>query len=275
MLCAAMRSVVCLLLPLVCGCTFTAWERVHKVAVGPRVRVEIEQQVRDGAVQPLGHAHPQKVASLGLGLFFLELRHVKERLFMKDLDQPVVSPRLVGELSEAIARGLASAGPDQRVRFRTNNPVTKLLLLPGGNITRGVAFVDPPGTLNIAFDLVADPISDDADRAPGWGDPTRRNISDVRLALPEGASFRTTPEGVERSMWVTLPIAQLAVLEQEHPQGLPGAANESKEKVPEPSAAGSDAEALERLRYLEELYQKGAISEEAYREQRAELLEER
>lgn len=281
----ASRCVSFLSLALLCGCAAT-WDRSHTILNENRIVVEVEQLTYRGEPKDAGFAHPATVSPEGLRAFFLNLKYRRQTPFFKSTDEPAVSnTETIDKLSLALSEGLRMCSPAQRVRFLAVNMHTKIALFPVAKKTRGVAFVQPEGTLNIAFDLVDDePGADQSDELffKEWDDPTRYAISTYELILRPGISSYRSPTGHEHPLWVVIPLALITPKGKEEAQPpavakeIQGATEDQKgegTKKPEPKELG-DEERMHRLRYLQELYEKKVINEEEYRREWKKIFRE-
>lgn len=202
-------SVLLILSPLVWGCSTTYWKKTDVVAEDARIVAELEQWTFEGEPRDAGFSHPATVAPKVLSAFFSRLKYENPRFLQSPSREPVVMPEGVETLAQVLADGLRQCGPAQRVRFQVKNAHLRLGLIPMGRKTRGVVFVKPAGTLNVALDIVddeADPESREEVYFLGWGDPTRRTLSTYDLILPEGARLHRSPEGRTHALWVMVPI---------------------------------------------------------------------
>jgi hypothetical protein len=227
-----------------------------------------------------GLAHPAELSAAVLERLLPSIHERKRTLVSAGEREPVIAAENVPVLALAIVEGLRVATPSERVRFSVYNPDRFLLLIPSGHTTRGVAFLEPDGVFNLVFDVVNGDLDPDEEH---WGDPTKRALRRADLDLPPEARLRTGESGRSREMWVTVPFSVVAA-------GAPLPAAPEKEAAPvaeeratPPPAAvppeelpggelGAE-EILERLRYLEELYDDGAISESEYVRRKRELLD--
>jgi hypothetical protein len=279
------RVLLSVLLLLFCGCSLTSWQRSHTVVNEKRLIVEIEQLTFEGEPKDAGFDHPAAVSMDGLVAFFRHLRYQYPSI-LKTTVEPVVSRELVEKLSLALSEGLALAGPSQRLRFVAHNMHTKLKLLPVAKTTRGVAFVKPAGVLNLAFDLIDDePEVDPSDPIffEQWEDPTRSTVSTYKLVLPPGSTFYRDEGGERRPLWITVPL-EVITPERGTPPPAPGTdpaeADPGDQKPPEeggeepPPAELTDQERIIRLRYLQELYEKGILTEQQYKDEWKRIFRE-
>ena len=269
------------------GCGGPHWKRTQTVATGEALVVELEQRVEEGVPIELGYAHPASVDGRVIETFFRSTQYRVPTFFKKPKQHPSVAPEIAAELGDSIAVALRETGSSERVRFRTFNTEKSALFLPSTSVTQGVVFVQPAGTLNIAFDLIASiPDPEDPDPTPDWGDPTRWASSTVRVVPPAGVSFYRDGEGREHELWLTFALDSSG----DGSAGMkPAGETNTEQTVVEPAASSernihskpkaakkklTDREVLERLRFLEELFEDGTLNEEEYRKKRKELLEQ-
>lgn len=287
------------------GCAGTGWYKLAPVGASDFNTVEIEYYREDGEPKSRGFAHPAHVDVETLkGL-------LRELVYRDGSKTPVVVRReAVANLAAQIAEGLARCDATSRVRFQIQMPGRKLLFLRSATTTRGVAFVQPAGRLNLAFDAVDIYLSDEDDL---WGNPTRRVVTTTDLVVPKGAEKHVEQGGKVRPMWLAFAVgdtskprapmvpAAVAVVPASAPKAAapasapraapsvatpkpaaPAAAPKAAAPVVVPRAAPPGApgpvgsltadQILERLRYLEKLYREGTLSEAEYRRVRERLL---
>lgn len=151
-------------------------------------------------------------------------------------------------LAAALARGLTSAGPRERVRFLLSieDDAHTPWMTPPERQTRGIAFVDLDGRFHLAFDLLDDRIAPD-DLDPH--DPTEGAQTRARLVSETGEDVGPA-DGGSRRLWVAWPLL----------------ANAGPPSAP----ASSDANAA-KLELLDELLRDGIIDREEYERRRARL----
>lgn len=277
------------------GCAGIDWQRTAVLVDGSEQVVEIERAEIEPDTPPIVYGHPAIITPERIQAALAELRFEKLRLLNQDQTPPVVAKYHRSTLANAISDGLARCQPEERVRFRVENSDDALWIFSGNSITRGVAFVDTDGALNFAFDLIGfkpDPDQPQAYRI--WSDPTARRVSRAQLlpgsyqrpagahelwvAFTEGsaagmtsdAAADPTPEASEAGSQPESPSQPESQPERE---SLSGPESQPGTTPPQPVPL-SDAEKLSRLRYLEELWKSGQLSEKAYREQRSKLLED-
>jgi len=256
-------SLVLVLALMIAGCASTGWSRSEAVRYTKLMMVEIERYARGGDPIDLGYAHPARVSEEKVRGLFEALTYASE-----GERKLAVGKDSAAGLARAIVSGLARCDPASRVRFNVENPGEKQLILSSSTSTRGVAFVEPAGVLNVAFQVV-DHLYGFQDDAK-WIDPTQGPDVPQHLVLPESARFHVAKDGTVNTMWVTCPVGDT------RPAKPAAVAAETPPAEPVPKAAPSERltseETLNRLRYLEELREKGMISEEKYREERKRLL---
>lgn len=250
--------------PMIAGCTTKNWCRSEAIKYTKFVSVEIERLADGGNPADPGYAHPARVPEDKVRRLFETLTYERE-------GKRKVTVRSDGTdvLARAIVTGLARCDATSRVRFNVQNPGEKEFILSNPTTTRGVVFVKPAGVLNVAFQAVDHlyDFHDDAD----WLDPTRGPDVPENLVLPESARFHVAKDGSVNTMWFTYPVGDTAPAS---PAAAPAESPPEKAK-PETSSAEklTSEQTLDRLRYLEELREKGLISEEKYRQERKRLLE--
>jgi hypothetical protein len=148
-------------------------------------------------------------------------------------------------LADALARGLTSAGPRERIRFLLSieDDAHTPWMTPDERLTRGIAFVDLDGRFHLAFDLLDDRVDPD-DLDPY--DPTEAAQTRARLVSETGEDLGPADNGAPR-LWVAWPL-----VESPHPQDR------------------SDANAA-KLELLDELLRDGIIEHAEYERRRADL----
>ncbi len=297
-----MRVRLCVLSVLatcLCGCFGTSWRRNAGVLKDTNTDVELERMFEGGAPKDAGFAHPADIPTERLKGFFAQLKYEQPKLIGDTEYLPVVAESLMPKLVMAIAEGLARAGPAERVRFSVVNTHYQLGFLPKPRTTRGVVFVKPQGTLNVAFDLIDETIDTDM---PGerytdeWGDPTRYTITRVTLVMPKGTEHYCDFGGTTWHLWITVPVEALAAFlpppvekapapppaappqEVKSPEATPDAAPPNPlVKLPVERAPGEQQkltgdDAMRLMKNLDELRRKGVITEDEYRAKVEEVL---
>lgn len=206
--CLTLCLVGTLLLP---GCITPRWRLEETIHRSDNLIVEIEEWTGEsGDERPVSFAHPCEIPPELIQSCFGQLRYRSSRLFKDESLRPVVAPALAATLSVEIFRGLDRAGPRQRVRFRAQFRDASLAgVLTTESVTRGVAFVEPEGSLNLVFDLVgiardrtrrADPLDEQ------WEDPTRRSGSRTSLVIEGDGRFHRNDQGREHPLWVVFAL---------------------------------------------------------------------
>ncbi len=258
---------------LLCGCFGTSWRKSVGVLKDMNTEVELERMFEAGVPKDAGFAQPADIPTEHLAAFVTLLTYAQPKLIGETEYVPLVAAPHVAKLSVAIAEGLARAGPAERVRFAVVNTHFQLGFLPKPRTTRGVAFVEPQGMLNLAFDLVNETTETDM---PGehylddWGDPTRRTITRVTLRLPEHAALYRDDEGDEHPLWVAVPVEALAgsmppAAPPAEPETEPAPAAAAPDEAPGATGRLTGEEAMRLLKSLDELKHRGVLSEEEYR----------
>lgn len=281
----AIRTNLLLLLLGSVGCASVRWEETSQLLDTPDCLVEIERGVVDPGEPPIEYGHPATVPVDDLLAALGSIHFEKLRLLNQDQTPLAIAEVHHPAVAAALARGLAACRPDERVRFWIENPDDALWVFSTASLTRGVAFVDTAGRLNFVFDLIGYvPAEDEAGAHLAWGDPTARAIS--RAEILAGPYHR--PAGATHDLWIAFhdsPEAAPSATADVDPEprdpsavandepGTVEAASAPDEPAPPADAPISDAEILARLRYLEQLWSSGQISDEVYRKERAKLLE--
>ncbi len=277
------RMVILLGLVALSGCAQSGWKRSESLVSESSFKVELEQLSFEGQPKSV-FGHPVDVSSAVVSNAFSALQYKPRSLFGDPVPEPAVVPNFLPALAQAVSSALARAKDSERVRFEMRERAKSLYVLPSVATTRGVAFVSTAGELNLVFDEVhALPEIDESGTRGGWGNPTRRARSSGRLALPEYATAGVNERGSTMPLWAVLPLdripteaptAEVATNTESAAVGnatTPTAKTETSTGATEEKPL-SDAEIVARLRYLEELYQDGSLTEDQYKEKRAALL---
>ena len=259
----------------VVGCSQRTWRKSESVFRGSGVTVELERRVVAGESVAM-FDHPASVDAAEVARALRDLRFEEQGLFGESEPTPVLDPGALPVVAEAIAVALGRATESERVRFHVRGNATSLYVLPTITSTRGVAFVDAEGALDLVFDELQetrDP--NDTGIEPRWGDPTSpRRRTAARLLLPDYARFGRDHNDRAHPLWAQLPLDRIA--QARAAASAPAAAGTVTPRSPQPSSATgeklTDAEILDRLRFLEELHREGRIADEQYETKRAELL---
>ncbi len=263
------RIAIALLL-LATGCQSARWLRTDTLEDSRELRVEREQSIVDGKAQVGLFAHPAQLEPDLVVSLLSELHYRRSRLFREDENGPVVPAERRSALARALSEALREADSSERVRFRLQLSSGSIFGLD--RITRGVAFVQPAGVLNIALDHIED-VPDD-NEAAGFRDPTVRSLTQADLD-PAPNWRRSTARGAESVLWVLAPTDP-AAFEAAPPEEPPSIADPSlrpETSEPDLESRESDAEMLAQLRLLERLHRDGAITTEEFDRRRREILE--
>ena len=204
------RKILPLILPLLffLGCSRSQWALKESLFDDQRMTVQIEQWIPAEGSETPRYDHPAHVDPAFLEGCFAQVRYRSFRLIQREPIRPAVSPAMVKSLVIALSQGLRKAGPDARVRFRVRSQETRVKLLTTQSITRGVIFVGPSDTLNLAFDMVgvAPDLDDESDPLEfDWGDPTDHLEWNPSLVLEGKVRFHET-NGKEDSQWLLFPL---------------------------------------------------------------------
>lgn len=264
-----LRCLVLIAALLAGGCTSpSGWALAEHIPTPSPVRVQLEQRESpDPTDAPF--AHPAAGLDVALADYFLNATYER-----RGERRPVVHPDRAPIVARGIADALAIAGPGMRVRFSVDNPAPALGVFNPGGTTRGVAFVRPAGTLNLVCDVVDDAIEFEDDT---WADPVRTAISRGTITPPPGSRRHVARAGEPTEFWIEMAVEARPVA-VDAPTAKPKAAAQPKTPVAtppdvKPGGALTDGQILDRLRYLDELHERGAISTEAYERQRKALLD--
>jgi hypothetical protein len=227
-----------------CSTLSTAQTVVRESIAGHRLLVQLEA-AQPGT--PVQFAHPvtdeaQDLAERLDGL-------LAELAYGRPKGRRLVRPIEVEDrqrLAAALARGLTSAGPRERVRFllSVEDDAHTPWLTPGERLTRGIAFIDLEGRFHLAFDLLDDRADPD-ELDPH--DPTERAQTRARLVSETGEDLGPADDGAPR-LWVAWRLLA--------------------DVAPRSAAALHDANAA-RLELLDELLHDGVIDREEHERQRA------
>ncbi len=267
-----LRCLVLITATFAAGCTSpSGWTLTEHIPTPSPVRVQLEQRETPDPAEP-PYAHPAAGLDVALADYFLNTTYER-----RGKRRPAVHADRAPILARAIADALAMAGPSTRVRFSVDNPPPSLGVFNPGGTTRGVVFVRPAGTLNIVCDVVDDAIEFEDDT---WADPVDVALSRGRIVPPPGSRRHVARAGEPTEFWIemavearpvavdTPPTEAAAAAEPTDPPAKPTAAPVD----PKPTPALTDTQIVERLRYLDELRGRGAISAEEYERQRKALL---
>lgn len=235
-------------LPLACAlacASASRWHETRELHRDDQVLVQVE------AKESVSYAHPFAVDEVRLAEQLCELRF-EDRADVTHKDQSRVpwSCPDAQKVAAGIARGLALAGPTERVRFwvhwQQDDPAAPWYL-PDERHTRGVAYRNAAGQLEMDFDLVARVQAQGgrAARAPDEGKHRR-----ARFVPPEGVELAIS-DGKRQPMRLIWPIA-----------GASGRDTVKPDVDPERDA---------RLDLLEQMHRAGDIDDATYERKKAEL----
>ncbi|MBN1417736.1 MAG: SHOCT domain-containing protein [Planctomycetes bacterium] len=259
----------------------------------------LETRTHKGAEVDQGYAHPATVQAEWLEPFLASVAYDEPRLIGSIEGKPIFERDAARILAQEMQEAFAAAKPSQRVRFSAIRREANLVIFRSRRVTSGVAFVEPAGTINVAFERVDDP-EDREDVGAGYrGDPALSELAYARIVPPPGGRLHMD-EARDRQhrLWVegdlsTPPIVLAPIEEPKEPppaeaSAAPAAASvkpepevapaKSSERLPakEPTRDTFDEklwEARVKLRQLKDLREKGLLSEEDYLKAREELLE--
>ncbi|MEQ8764539.1 MAG: SHOCT domain-containing protein [Planctomycetota bacterium] len=267
------RFAIPLLLLASTGCQSSRWVESASPIDTPVLAVQLERRIVDGAPQEGLFAHPATLDPAAVETRLAELRFRRPRLLHDDRTGSVIPAEQLAPLAKALTGALAAASSSERARFSVGTSAESLF--EGRRYTRGVAFVEPVGVLNVAFDWV-DELSERDILDERWEDPTRRRSSSVELDL--GHAWQMSKEAREDELlWVTTDeltavAAPVGVSEDEAP-----ASGEVSPPVTEPRDADgaklTDSERLAQLRLLEKLHAEGVLDDAEFERRRREILD--
>lgn len=269
----------------------------------------VGQKDASGNTIPRGFDHPWPVDAETLQKLLSSIQYQRGVLVRRSKVRDVFPADVCVGLVEPLRKAFEQAGPDQAVDFSFLRRETTLAVFQREYLTDGILFRKEGAfhcaLRNLAFETLGGPETGDN---PFAGDPTESPLrTDYNFVLKEGQSLaRSSSSGVftkkEFSNWIVLDLAEYgAGVESVRPEttsaspgvgaAVPGAApapSPSVGKEPSapvavptllaPAAPASQPTALspeieERLRFLDELRQEGALSDEAYAQKKRELLE--
>lgn len=181
-----------------CSQTGASTTVVDERVAGHGLLVRLEAVGADGE-SVFAHPVSREAASLAQGIDGLLAELAYGRPKGKQLYR-LLEPGDRGRLSAALAEGLRRAAPHERVSFvlRVDEQSDVPWFTPDQRLTRGVAFIDPEGRFNLAFDLIDDSV-DPNDPEPY--DPTQRAQTRARMVSESGEDIGAR-EGGPRRLWV-------------------------------------------------------------------------
>ncbi|MEE8143187.1 MAG: hypothetical protein V3T77_08805 [Planctomycetota bacterium] len=212
-----MNRLPLVLLPLLlAACALHEWKFSDTLVEGRRMLVEVEQwHSKDASTFP-EYAHPRKLDPQFVESSLTSLQYRMRRMAVDQVVRSVVVPEMAKPLAAAIVEGLEKCQSDERIRFIVRNPTDYALMLRVERLARGVAFVKPEGTFNVAFDLVGIASGwsgrvrtqrDSEDYDPeDWEDPTASAEGSIELIIPDHARFQKTAKGEHHPLWIRYPI---------------------------------------------------------------------
>jgi len=260
----------------------------------------VEQKDASGDTIPRGFDHPWAVDAETLQRLLASIQYQRGVLVQRSKVRDVFPADVRERLLEPLRKAFEQAGPDQAVDFSFLRRETTLAVFQREYLTDGVLFRKEGAfhcaLRNLAFETLGGP---EAGENPFTGDPTENPLrTDWNLVLKEGQSLaRSSSSGLfakkEFPNWIVLDLVRFGAQgESARPEttgaaagvgvgaAVPGAVlAPSAEREPSapvaapalqaPSAPSSQPTALppeveERLRFLDELHQEGALSDEAY-----------
>jgi Short C-terminal domain len=187
---------------------------------------------------------------------------------------PVFQKEELDTIVPPLVSALSKADRQQDVTFAVIGHPGLLGPYSARSITTGRLFVSD-GALNLIFGVVQEPLDIDvfnAGSAPTIGPGTRsRRVDLVNWKIdPVGAHFHG-----QRDDWLVFAIPNApAVLSVPATSAAPAGATSGGETPPATTVDSKAREIENKLRVLEELKQRGAITEQEYRERRQEILKE-
>lgn len=185
---------------LLAGCSSNAWKK-EVISANAGVVIYREHLENESGQVALGYKHPFD-APRGKMLYLLSQLGFEERYFL-GLKSPknrfVFYPDQASALVEPLCRALATAKPDERIRFLVTESNWSNAFL-GAEGTSGVAFSRQAGILEIALDRIQEKLSSDQVGDPATVvfriDPTTYEGADP-LVLPAGTTVQVDPETKE------------------------------------------------------------------------------
>jgi hypothetical protein len=262
------------------GCQSSPWKQTLIYGRAP-VAVYLEREVQGGQVVPHGYAHPAQVAPEKLRALLGSVRYKKGGWLRRPSFDPVLEERELAALVAPLSEGLSRAGPNERVRFLVGRTAWRSPFT-GARGVSAVLFQSDAETLNVAFDLLDEPLSEES------GDPRAMVFSVDPVTItgtePEIDSPRCTLREPRRpgrlySRWLVAHPRDLAASPPPPaavpPSGSPRAAAATPPQPPEEESPLVDRE-LEairrRLRVLERLKLDGTITPEEYEKAGRQVL---
>lgn len=269
-----------------CG-TATRWK---ETAFTERsgIEVKLQQQVREGRAVNQNYSHPIDIDSVKLAWFLDELSYQEEPfLFGDPQKKSVFLDEEIDKLAPALSRALKEADSSQRLRFKSFNYGTGLVLKKR-RVTEGVLFVDSGGNLNVAFSWINEPV-DLEDEPKAQQHIGRRNVLEIEVAekplvIDEPYMWlHELKNGKKAPMWVEGSVKGLKeTVEKIRPTVDTSA---EKQEAAKPSSSRdygredvqskkSMEDVKTRLEYLKDLHEEGLIDKSEYEAQKKKVLKD-
>lgn len=198
----------------------------------------------------------------------------------QDHAKPVFTPDAVAALSPALAKGLATAGPDQDIAFavttRAQSNQHQMLLLDVREplLTTGLVFYRE-GRLNLIFGKMhttfeAHYLNTSQPPPTPAGQRSRRIQNGWQISGDAGFTY---PRPGRRD-WVSMPISSGTSGNSGNSGASTQSASNHSEQTPEPGTTVDRRyqEIAQRLRVVDKLHAKGLITDQEYRDKRREIL---
>jgi len=279
---------LCLAPAIAAGCQSVAWKQTLIHTEHP-VAIYLDREVKEGQVVPQGYSHPAEIPPDRLRGLLGDLRYRDARLFRKDQVVPVFNEKALEAMLEPLSAGLRRANPDERVRFLVSSTEWTFFATRAKG-TSGVVFLSAPDQLNVAFDLIDEPLPDDNGNPRAmWfpSDPTLIVGKTPDIQVPPGAALRPgDAPGQLHPRWLVVNPAQLAAVPRAATPAQPAPATApppvaGSGAAPQPAAAAAkpewavdkEAEVIRRkLDVLDQLLRAGTITPEEHEKSRREIL---
>ena len=240
----------------------------------------VAQKDRSGDWIEKGFEHPWKVDDQTLNALLSSIVFNKGSVIIGRKKLHPAFPEAERErLLDPIREAFARANPDQYVEFAFHQR-RSWTVFQRVYFTDGILF-RKDGRLNCAFrNLGFEELSGiDGEYEPYRGDPTEKPARTQWRLVPQEGQFLTPGDGgglfaaKAFTNWIQLDlnrpweVVETPEVEEAPPESEPAA----EEATGEEPAPMTKEEVQERIRFLEELYRDGALSEAAYREKRKAL----
>ena len=274
------------------ACTIDRWNRTRVVVKNQDHEVFLEHHVHNGDVVDPGFAHPAQITPLQAARVLRALGYRGPGfLGGKGKEKAVFTNYELLRLAPALSKALAEASPRERVHFISYN-MGGGLLFAARQKNEGVAFVQPPGQLNLAFSFVNEEMPTTDDYQDGiyqdYRNPVKITVSSVHLAERyEYRIHRSEREGTVHPLWAVFDMETLARTgPPPSPAGSeaanpPPAPEDTLAREKEKTGVQTGKESMEgeaerirqKLTLLKSLYEEGLLEKEEYDRIRKELLE--